>query len=101
MVPAAEHVGLTHVSEEPVSSATVTGCGGVPIETALSSQRREACKLRGDLTVDEISSSSLNICYRNANLSFRAWSSAVCVDSIDRKSENRSLPFGFGNCGSC
>lgn len=29
--PAAEHVGSTHTSDEPVSRATETSCGGVPI----------------------------------------------------------------------
>ena len=31
--PDAEHVGFTQVSDEPVSSATETACGGVPMET--------------------------------------------------------------------
>ncbi len=30
---AVEHVGSTQVSEDPVSIATDTGCGGVPMET--------------------------------------------------------------------
>ena len=33
VVSAFEHVGLTHVSEDPVSIDSFTGCGGVPMET--------------------------------------------------------------------
>ena len=32
-LPDVEQVGFTQVSDEPVSSATETDCGGVPMET--------------------------------------------------------------------
>jgi hypothetical protein len=38
VVPDVEQVGFTHVSDEPVSIATLTVCWGVPIETKSSSQ---------------------------------------------------------------
>ena len=34
--PEVEQVGLTQVSDEPVSSWMDTGCGGVPMETVWS-----------------------------------------------------------------
>ena len=52
------HVGLTQVSEEPVSSTQVTFCGGVPIETQEKSDTAGPEKGK-ELTVDEVLQSIL------------------------------------------
>ncbi len=52
--PEAEHSGLTHVSEEPVSMDTDIGWGGVPMKT----ERLETTPLNRDQTHNQLDISS-------------------------------------------